>query len=138
MALRRSSDSRKNAHVVWDEKNLEENEKIKSQFTGITVPEPKTPYHAPLEDHEDGEDGMQPLELDAPMTAFEYFMANGDGHLDRANSGTSGKSNMSGGSLGDQVGAALVPFTLAKEILQSISYIVDMSLYLKTWPATSE
>jgi hypothetical protein len=104
MALRRSSDSRKNAHVIWDEKNLEENEKIKSQFTGITVPEPKTPYHAPLEDHE-GEDGMQPLELDAPMTAFEYFITNGSGPLDRANSGASGKS-MSGGSVGDQVGLA--------------------------------
>lgn len=78
--MRRSSgDSRKHMHVAWDEKNLEENEAIQAQFTGVTIPEPKTPYHGPLgeQDSEDG-GGMQPLQLDGVLNAFEYHIANGE------------------------------------------------------------
>jgi hypothetical protein len=66
-------------HVAWDEKNLEENEAIQAQFTGVTIPEPKTPYHGPLgeQDSEDG-GGMQPLQLDGVLNAFEYHIANGE------------------------------------------------------------
>ncbi|GFH11356.1 uncharacterized protein HaLaN_06841, partial [Haematococcus lacustris] len=34
--------------LKWDEANLDENEKIKSELPVVKITEPKTPYHAPL------------------------------------------------------------------------------------------
>ncbi|KAJ9526915.1 hypothetical protein QJQ45_017708 [Haematococcus lacustris] len=35
--------------LKWDEANLDENEKIKSELPVVKITEPKTPYHAPLD-----------------------------------------------------------------------------------------
>eukprot|EP00877_Chromochloris_zofingiensis_P011182 jgi/Chrzof1/6317/Cz18g04020.t1 len=87
-ALRRhSSGARRNSHVVWDEQNLQENEKIQAAFSGIKVPEPKTPYHGPVP--EGWEDEMKPLHLDdhggnqggnsGGVSAFDLCYDNGAG-----------------------------------------------------------
>lgn len=34
---------------MWDEANLETNEKIKAELNPTKIDEPKTPYHAPQE-----------------------------------------------------------------------------------------
>eukprot|EP00775_Hariotina_reticulata_P003965 gene3965-4218_t len=91
--LHRSSSSKKNAHVVWDEDNLKENAEVQKEYSHCKIQEPKTPYHAPLPDG-DLDDDMKPLDLDeegkqqllhgasskanaAVMTAFDFVMGNG-------------------------------------------------------------
>ncbi|KAK9915909.1 hypothetical protein WJX75_005872 [Coccomyxa subellipsoidea] len=59
--------SRSSRSIHWDEANLEENEKIKSDLMPTKINEPKTPYHAPLgEDDDLDEDAadMAPLTLE--------------------------------------------------------------------------
>lgn len=77
-AAHRSSSGK---HVVWDEKNLEENEKIQAEFASVDVNEPKTPYHGPSAALDELEDDMRPLQLGDPdhkaFTAFDYVMSNG-------------------------------------------------------------
>ncbi|KAL6765207.1 hypothetical protein V8C86DRAFT_2463233 [Haematococcus lacustris] len=47
--------------LKWDEANLDENEKIKSELPVVKITEPKTPYHAPL----DGDEAsLEPMLLD--------------------------------------------------------------------------
>uniref|UniRef100_A0A7S0UUU9 Protein phosphatase inhibitor 2 n=1 Tax=Polytomella parva TaxID=51329 RepID=A0A7S0UUU9_9CHLO len=57
-ALRRSGAPLPASNIKWDEHNLEENERIKSELNPVKILEPKTPYHGPLdatiiEDEED-------------------------------------------------------------------------------------
>lgn len=63
-SMKRPGSARKAGHVLWNEHNLEENEKIKAQLSTVKINEPKTPYHGPAveEDELDGE--MKPLTLD--------------------------------------------------------------------------
>ncbi|KAI8472174.1 MAG: hypothetical protein J3K34DRAFT_519936 [Monoraphidium minutum] len=102
------SSSRK--HVVWDEENLAENEKIQAEFAGVTVPEPKTPYHGPCSPGTELEDDMRPLALgdDGPtkqhMTAFDFFM-NGHGGGDGGGDGGGG-GEASGGGDGEAGGGS--------------------------------
>ncbi|KIZ00158.1 hypothetical protein MNEG_7800 [Monoraphidium neglectum] len=86
------SSSRK--HVVWDEENLAENEKIQAEFANVSVPEPKTPYHGPSSPGDELEDDMRPLALgeegeaqQPKMSAFDFFLGNGS--ADAAPSGGS-------------------------------------------------
>jgi hypothetical protein len=80
----RTSSGKRALHITWDEENLAANESIQAQFAGVTVPEPKTPYHGPSPPDE-LEDDLRPLALgdgedDRPLTAFDYvLMANGGG-----------------------------------------------------------
>ncbi|BDA44181.1 hypothetical protein COCOBI_05-3650 [Coccomyxa sp. Obi] len=60
--LHRSSKS-----IHWDEANLEENEKIKAELMPTKINEPKTPYHAPLGEEDELDEGaadMAPLTLE--------------------------------------------------------------------------
>jgi len=61
--LERSSSSRKNLHVVWNEENLKENEEIQKEYSAVRIQEPKTPYRPPLPS-DSLEDEMKPLQLD--------------------------------------------------------------------------
>eukprot|EP00200_Dunaliella_tertiolecta_P006671 CAMPEP_0202360596 /NCGR_PEP_ID=MMETSP1126-20121109/13477_1 /ASSEMBLY_ACC=CAM_ASM_000457 /TAXON_ID=3047 /ORGANISM="Dunaliella tertiolecta, Strain CCMP1320" /LENGTH=113 /DNA_ID=CAMNT_0048954343 /DNA_START=56 /DNA_END=397 /DNA_ORIENTATION=+ len=62
--LARSESSKKRA--TFDEKNLDENEKIKLELAPTNITEPKTPYHAPLQ----GDlDEVAPLSLDGETAA---------------------------------------------------------------------
>lgn len=61
--LRRSSTSKKDAHVVWDEENLRENEEIQKQYSSVRIAEPKTPYRPPLPS-DSLDDDLGPLQLD--------------------------------------------------------------------------
>eukprot|EP00879_Flechtneria_rotunda_P005809 GHRR01006113.1.p1 GENE.GHRR01006113.1~~GHRR01006113.1.p1 ORF type:complete len:242 (+),score=81.94 GHRR01006113.1:180-905(+) len=111
--LLRTSSSKKNSHVVWDEDNLRENAEIQKDYTGIRIQEPKTPYHAPIADGDLLDEDMNPLELDgapnaagagngtahaAMMNAFDYVMSNGG--ADYTAPGPSGRRWMSASSTG--------------------------------------
>lgn len=63
MSLNRSSSSRKDMHVVWDEDNLQQNAQIQQEFSGVKIQEPKTPYRPPLPS-DSLSDEMRPLQLD--------------------------------------------------------------------------
>eukprot|EP00798_Chlamydomonas_sp_ICE-L_P021339 gene21339-28274_t len=52
----------KKGSIVWDEKNLEENERIKAELIPCKINEPKTPYQPPLPDGD--LDDLEPLSLD--------------------------------------------------------------------------
>ncbi len=50
--------------IVWDEANLEENERIKKTLSTVKINEPKTPYYGAIsEDHEMMSEELQPLDL---------------------------------------------------------------------------
>jgi hypothetical protein len=54
----------KSKRIVWDEANLEENERIKKTLSTVKINEPKTPYCGSIaEDHELLSEELQPLEL---------------------------------------------------------------------------
>lgn len=61
--LDRSSSSKKDMHVVWDEDNLKQNEEIQKEYSNVRIQEPKTPYRPPLPS-DSLEDEMKPLQLD--------------------------------------------------------------------------
>ena len=45
-----SSVSASRGRAVWNEANLEENEQIKAELNTTKIDEPKTPYHAPVDE----------------------------------------------------------------------------------------
>lgn len=56
--------SRSQRHIVWDESNLEENERIKATLNPIKITEPKTPFHGPSPTtSETMDEEMRPLVL---------------------------------------------------------------------------
>jgi hypothetical protein len=61
--LNRSNSSKKNAHVVWDEDNLKQNEEIQKEYAAVRIAEPKTPYRPPLPEDSLEED-LRPLQRD--------------------------------------------------------------------------
>lgn len=72
--MKRPGSARKPSHVVWDEHNLQENDKIKAQLSTVKIDEPKTPYHGPV--HDDDLDGdMKPLTLDDTEPASTSHVA---------------------------------------------------------------
>jgi hypothetical protein len=64
-AMKRSKgEGSKPRRIVWDEANLEENERIKKTLSTVKINEPKTPYYGPIsEDHEMMSEELQPLDL---------------------------------------------------------------------------
>lgn len=63
--MKRTRSDHKKGGIQWDEANLEENDKIKSEINPRKINEPKTPYHGPMEEEPGcGEPGMSPLRLE--------------------------------------------------------------------------
>jgi hypothetical protein len=104
-AVRRAPSSK---HITWDEKNLAENESIQAQFAGVSVPEPKTPYHGPSPPDE-LEDDLRPLALGdddgRPLTAFDYALL-ANGALAGGASPPGGGSSDAGGDVAGAAAAA--------------------------------
>lgn len=66
--MKRTRSDHKKGGIQWDEANLEENDKIKSEINPRKINEPKTPYHGPMEEEPGcGEPGMSPLRLEAEV-----------------------------------------------------------------------
>lgn len=67
--MKRTRSDHKKGGIQWDEANLEENDKIKSEINPRKINEPKTPYHGPVEEEPGcGEPGMSPLRLEEEVT----------------------------------------------------------------------
>lgn len=122
--MKRTRSDHKKGGIQWDEANLEENDKIKSEINPRKIKEPKTPYHGPMEEEPGcGELGMSPLILEAEVnTALNLAYRQGhtksqdpadpselscdeptpeEGAYSRANSCQSGESLRSIGSSDD-------------------------------------
>lgn len=78
--------------LQWDEQNLLENAQIQASFAGVTIPEPKTPYHGPSPP-DDLDDDLRPLALgddgQRVITAFDYVMSNGGAEFGQHTGGAS-------------------------------------------------
>ncbi|GBF89930.1 hypothetical protein Rsub_02634 [Raphidocelis subcapitata] len=78
--------------LQWDEQNLLDNAQIQASFAGVTIPEPKTPYHGPSPP-EDLDDDLRPLALgddgQRGLTAFDYVMSNGGAEFGQGRGGAS-------------------------------------------------
>ncbi|EIE25937.1 hypothetical protein COCSUDRAFT_64907 [Coccomyxa subellipsoidea C-169] len=75
------SATRSSKSIHWDEANLEENEKIKAELMPTKINEPKTPYHAPLGESDDPDEGAADM---APLTLEDDYARTPAGSLSRS------------------------------------------------------
>lgn len=80
--MKRTRSDKNKGGIQWDEANLEENDKIKSEINPRKINEPKTPYHGPMEEEPGcGEPGMSPLRLEEEVnTALNSGQTYRQGH----------------------------------------------------------